>query len=111
MTSPSDTGLQPERTSLAWRRTAMSVLVGSLALAKLLANDLPVAGVVLAAVGIIWTVDLALTAKRRYSQGVSALVSVADRGPGHRRGTNHGRGRPGRCRHAEPCRCSPAAVN
>jgi uncharacterized membrane protein YidH (DUF202 family) len=82
VTRPTDPGLQPERTSLAWRRTAMSVLVGSLALAKMLANDLPVAGVVLAAVGLIWTVDLALTARRRYPEGISALTSVADRGPG-----------------------------
>jgi hypothetical protein len=60
----------------------MSVLVGSLALAKLLANDVPVPAIVIAVVGIMWTMDLALTARRRYVHGASALVYAAHRGPG-----------------------------
>jgi uncharacterized membrane protein YidH (DUF202 family) len=82
VTRPTDPGLQPERTSLAWRRTAMSVLVGSLALAKMLGNDLPVPAMVIAVVGIMWAMDLALTARRRYVHGASALVYAAARGPG-----------------------------
>lgn len=45
-----DRGLQPERTALAWRRTALSVLVGSAAGARLLAPQL---GSVVVAAGVL----------------------------------------------------------
>ncbi|WP_082748169.1 DUF202 domain-containing protein [Nocardioides jensenii] len=35
MTSPRDTGLAVERTALAWQRTAVSLVVGSLLLARI----------------------------------------------------------------------------
>lgn len=73
-------GLQPERTELAWRRTALSVAVVSLVGARLLPALfdsavwlLPgLAGLVLA--GYLW-----LASRRRHAQ----RVPIPARGPGH----------------------------
>ena len=77
MTSPADPGLQAERTSLAWRRTALSVAVGSLIGLRALPPQLGPAGYVVAALGLLWSADLALTARRRYRDG-SRLVRTGD---------------------------------
>lgn len=49
---PIDPGLQAERTSLAWERTAIAVMVAGVLLARYEADDLPAA----AAVGLAATV-------------------------------------------------------
>ncbi len=75
MTSPADKGMQAERTALAWRRTALSVAVGSLIGLRVLPPQLGPMGYAVAALGLVWSVDLALTARRRYRDG-SRLVQA-----------------------------------
>ncbi|WP_020143357.1 DUF202 domain-containing protein [Terracoccus sp. 273MFTsu3.1] len=77
MTSPADPGLQAERTSLAWRRTALSVAVGSLVAMRVLPPQLGPLGYAVALLGLLWSVDIALTARRRYRDG-SRLVRLRD---------------------------------
>lgn len=77
MTSPADPGLQAERTSLAWRRTALSVAVGSLVALRVLPPQLGPTGYAVAVLGLLWSVDLAVTARRRYRDG-SRLVRTRD---------------------------------
>ncbi len=78
--APGDRGLQPERTSLAWRRTALSVAVGSLVGLRVLPPHLGVLGYVACAVGLAWSLDLALTSARRY-HGADASVRATDSAP------------------------------
>jgi uncharacterized membrane protein YidH (DUF202 family) len=77
VTSPADPGLQAERTSLAWRRTALSVAVGSLIALRVLPPQLGALGYAVGLLGLLWSVDLALTARRRYRDG-SRLVRTGD---------------------------------
>ena len=77
MTSPADPGLQAERTSLAWRRTALSVAVGSLVSLRVLPPQLGPLGYAVAVLGLAWSLDLALTARRRYRDG-SRLVRTGE---------------------------------
>ena len=77
MTSPADPGLQAERTSLAWRRTALSVAVGSLLAIRVLPPQVGPFRYAVALLGLLWSVDLALTARRRYRDG-SRLVRMPD---------------------------------
>lgn len=67
-----DPGLQPERTALAWRRTAMSVVVGSVGLAKALPMGYHQVGVALAVGGLAWAADLALASHRRHRDATAA---------------------------------------
>lgn len=75
-----DPGLQPERTELAWRRTALSLSVGSLVALRLLPVVLgnaawALAGVAgLLAAGVLW-----LGSRRRYRAVVAALARDGDR--------------------------------
>ena len=75
--APGDPGLQPERTSLAWRRTALSVAVGSLVGLRVLPPHLGVLGYVACALGLVWSLDLALTSARRYHRA-DATVRASD---------------------------------
>jgi Domain of unknown function (DUF202) len=68
-------GLQPERTALAWRRTALTVAVGSLVAMRVLSGPLGPAGVALGVAGLLWSLDLARTARLRYA-AAAALVTT-----------------------------------
>lgn len=74
-------GLQPERTALAWRRTALSVTVGSLVGLRVLPPHLGALGYAVSALGLLWGLDLVLTARRRYRDGARMLRSGADGSP------------------------------
>jgi uncharacterized membrane protein YidH (DUF202 family) len=82
--TPFDPGLQPERTALAWRRTALSVAVGSLAAGRLLEPLLGGVGWVLAVAGVASGFGLLLAAHRRAAMIDRALVATGDLsvGPG-----------------------------
>jgi len=60
-----DPGLQPERTALAWSRTGLAVVAGSLLGGRLLAPHVGVAGLVLGAVGVGLGLALLLAAPAR----------------------------------------------
>jgi uncharacterized membrane protein YidH (DUF202 family) len=63
---PFDPGLQPERTALAWRRTALALVAGSLLGLRALPTLLGSAGLVMAAAGVILALAVLATAHRRY---------------------------------------------
>lgn len=58
-------GLQPERTALAWRRTALGLATGSLVAGRLLSVELGVWSWWLAAAGVVLAGALAVAAHRR----------------------------------------------
>lgn len=69
-----DLGLQPERTSLAWARSVVSLFVAS----AILLRWIPFYGIwILPAVGVLWIAALALqvTQERRYRRGVEGIVA------------------------------------
>ena len=76
-----DPGLQPERTELAWRRTALAIGVGSLIALRVLPELMEstlwvVPGLIgLAVSGILWG-----RARRRYLVTTHALVPGSDHG-------------------------------
>ena len=82
MTELFDPGLQPERTELAWRRTALAVGVGSLVAMRLLPVAFAdpwwilvgVAGLVVA--GVLWVIS-----RRRGRRTVEILLTRGDRAP------------------------------
>jgi uncharacterized membrane protein YidH (DUF202 family) len=76
-----DPGLQPERTELAWRRTALALGVGSIVAMRLIPAALGsaswtlVGAVGLAASGIVW-----VWARRRYHAVNAVLKHEGERG-------------------------------
>lgn len=68
-----DAGLQPERTALAWRRTALALLVGSVVGARLLADAWGWAALALGAVGVATAAGVWVASARR-SRRVTALL-------------------------------------
>ncbi len=71
-----DPGLQPERTELAWRRTAMSMGVGALVAMRLLP---PILGhpawAAVGAAGVVYSAGTWFSARRRHRQVYRALMS------------------------------------
>lgn len=73
-----DRGLQPERTELAWRRTALSVGVGSVVALRILPTLLgDVRWVVPGALRILFAGWLRITARARARRATDALVRRA----------------------------------
>lgn len=74
-----DPGLQPERTELAWRRTALTVGVGSLVTLRLLPAVLGHAAWSLVGVaGLLFSATLWLVARIRYRAVNAALARDGD---------------------------------
>ena len=81
-----DPGLQPERTALAWRRTGLAVAVGAVAGARLLAEALGVAAVVVLVLGLGLAALFLFGATRRARRAQIALLRDGNlaSGPGGR---------------------------
>ncbi|MFB7883504.1 DUF202 domain-containing protein [Microbacterium sp. NPDC056057] len=80
MTALFDDGLQPERTELAWRRTALALAVGSLVAFRLLPSAFGDAWWALGGVaGLLATAGLYLSARRRYRRVNEVLGREGDR--------------------------------
>ncbi|MFT2690646.1 DUF202 domain-containing protein [Clavibacter zhangzhiyongii] len=75
---PFDPGLQPERTALAWRRTALALVVGSLLGLRALPALLGPAGLVVAAAGVLAALGVLTTAHLRYRRVHRILTAAAD---------------------------------
>ncbi|WP_084102488.1 DUF202 domain-containing protein [Demequina sp. NBRC 110051] len=78
MTPPRDPGLQPERTALAWRRTALAMAVGSVVAARVLPHAMGDMSWVLAGIGgVVASGVVAALGQRRYrhlhGQGATAV--------------------------------------
>jgi hypothetical protein len=73
-----DPGLQPERTALAWRRTALSLAVASVASARLLFPVGATFALLAAVIGLLSSLVLAHRASRRYRSANAALARSTD---------------------------------
>lgn len=78
---PFDEGLQPERTALAWRRTALALTAASLVAFRVLPELLGGGAWVLAAVGLTASVGVLVAAHRRYRRLHRLLTSPASGSP------------------------------
>ena len=99
--TPFDPGLQPERTALAWRRTAQSLAVGSLAAGRLLEATARRCSWLLAVIGVVLALGLLLAARRRavvIDRALRADRDLAGRPGGRAARCGHGRRGAGRGR-------------
>jgi uncharacterized membrane protein YidH (DUF202 family) len=62
----SDPGLQPERTALAWRRTSLALVVGSLAAVRVLPQLIGAWGYAAAGLAFAVSVGILIASHRRY---------------------------------------------
>lgn len=74
-----DSGLQLERTALAWQRTQLSLIVGSLAAGRGLETLLGPTSWLIAALGVGLSVGAFLSTRRRYREAHRHLTEVDER--------------------------------
>ena len=72
-----DAGLQPERTALAWQRTALALAVGALAAGRGLLPFVGLWCIPIAAIGVGFAAGLYVSASRRY-RAVHAHLTTVD---------------------------------
>lgn len=68
-----DEGLQPERTKLAWQRTALAATACSLVVARMVGQANPILGIVVATLAIACGAGIAWTARQRHRRAVTAV--------------------------------------
>lgn len=73
---PFDVGLQPERTALAWRRTALALVVGAVVSIRVLPTLLGTWALVPAGAGIVLAVALLVASHKRYRRQHDLLTSA-----------------------------------
>ena len=76
-----DIGLQPERTALAWRRTGLALLAGSLIATRVLPELLGPWAALLGFAGVIAAAILLIGIHRRYRDHYGSLKERGDRVP------------------------------
>jgi putative membrane protein len=76
-----DKGLQPERTALAWRRTALALAVGALVSVRVLPSVLGSWALIPAGAGVVAALVIAWAAHRRHVRTLDALSDHRDDGP------------------------------
>jgi uncharacterized membrane protein YidH (DUF202 family) len=77
-----DPGLQPERTALAWRRTALSLAVGAVVSFRLLPPVLGVWSIGVGVAGLLLSAATWILAGRRASRVQATLLSSSGALPG-----------------------------
>lgn len=79
---PFDAGLQPERTALAWRRTALTLAVGAVVAIRILPEHLGAWALAPAGAGLALAIVIVIWAQRRYTAVHRRLTtSESDRIP------------------------------
>ncbi|MGO4535234.1 DUF202 domain-containing protein [Leifsonia sp. 2MCAF36] len=81
MSTVFDQGLQPERTALAWRRTGLALLGGSLVAARILPETLGAWAAIPGLIGVAAAASLLYAIHRRYRQQHQRLTAEGDRSP------------------------------
>jgi uncharacterized membrane protein YidH (DUF202 family) len=74
VSAPRDRGAQPERTGLAWERTAAAMGTAAVVVGRLAAERLGVAALFLAGAGLAGSVVLVLRGRRRGHRFTGALL-------------------------------------
>lgn len=82
MNRPVDPGLQPERTALAWRRTALALVLGGALITRLLADVDVTLAVVLGGAAMAGGCGLVVLSVGRYRRVVAVWDAPLERGPG-----------------------------
>lgn len=72
---PFDKGLQPERSALAWQRTALSIAIGSLIFGRILSTSLGLWALLPMVAGLTMSAALGFKAHRRYAHHHRTLTS------------------------------------
>ncbi|MGV8845020.1 DUF202 domain-containing protein [Tessaracoccus sp.] len=72
---PYDPGLQPERSALAWQRTALSIAVGSLIFGRILSTSLGLWALLPMLAGLTMSILLFLKSHLRYAHHHRTLTS------------------------------------
>jgi len=71
-----DPGLQPERTALAWRRTALALAAGSVVIMRILPSVIGGVALVLGFAGLVLALVVLIGSHRRYRRQHRALTST-----------------------------------
>jgi putative membrane protein len=71
-----DPGLQPERTALAWRRTALALAGGSVVIMRILPSVIGGVALVLGFAGLVLALVVLIGSHRRYRRQHRALTST-----------------------------------
>lgn len=74
---PFDVGLQPERTALAWRRTALALVVAAVIGIRVLPMLLGAWAVIPAGAGVVLAVVVLVVSHRRYREQHARLTSAS----------------------------------